>query len=423
MLVKDNNKEVTNFIANKDKKPTLNEEGLSKAEKRRRLKEKKKQAKKAIEERESNREKAAAKKKDRFDEFLDKRELNDEDIQMNTDEESDLPSPFIKTKMKTKEKTEETDKKDSEKSKSEKTESKDEENGQQDKDKDDKNKNMNDKDNYRPNKRSRTCAEYLPERMSYREAVLNGYTICEIRSDNGTKLEQKDYNYLADKLSDLLCEIERVKDDWRIGPSGLSMGAVWYACETKATINSIKVITPKIESIEGKYKYLAFGPGEQPFVYPRLRLPAKPWANKTSEELENRLRRCNEELDKEIVLPDGTKIKRVFKVIGKARDGRDKWTDDGELVGMFSVTLQMDEILVEELKLMCGILQLGPHKCFIEGKEGEKLVETIEQEKEERQLRRAQEIAEREEREANTREGLRAKGGDGEMEVGGDILK
>ena len=68
---------------------------------------------------------------------------------------------------------------------------------------------------------------------------------------------------------------------------------------------------------------------------------------------------------------------------------------------------------------MCGILQLGPHKCFIEGKEGEKLVETIEQEKEERQLRRAQEIAEREEREANTREGLRAKGGDGEMEVGG----
>ena len=95
---------------------------------------------------------------------------------------------------------------------------------------------------------------------------------------------------------------------------------------------------------------------------------------------------------------------------------------------MFSVTLQMDEILVEELKLMYGILQLGPHKCFIEGKEGEKLVETIEQEKEERQLRRAQEIAEREEREANTREGLkemlsRAKGGEGEMEGEGNILK
>ena len=123
--------------------------------------------------------------------------------------------------------------------------------------------------------------------------------------------------------------------------------------------------------------------------------------------MEIRLRRANEELDKEIELPDGSKIKRVFKVMGKARDGRDKWTDDGELVGLFSVTLQMDEILLEDLKLMRGILQLGPHKCFIEGREGEKLVETIEQEKEERYLKELQELAEREEREANTREGLR----------------
>ena len=126
-------------------------------------------------------------------------------------------------------------------------------------------------------------------------------------------------------------------------------------------------------------------------------------------------------------MPDKTIKKRVFKVQGKANDKRDKFNDDGELLGMFSVTLQMDEAMLDELIEMQGILQLGPHKCFIEGKEGDRLVEIIEKKRAEYEARLDEEIREREEREANTREGLRnmisgAKGGDEVMEVG-NILK
>ena len=151
------------------------------------------------------------------------------------------------------------------------------------------------------------------------------------------------------------------------------------------------------------------------------------WAKKTSDELEARLRRCNELLDKEIVMPDNTVRKRIYKVQGKAPDGRDKWNAEGELIGMFTVTLQMDEALLDELIEMQGILQLGPHKCFIEGKEGSRLVEIIEKKRAEYEAKLDEEIREREEREANTREGLRdmisgAKGGEEVMEVG-NILK
>ena len=152
------------------------------------------------------------------------------------------------------------------------------------------------------------------------------------------------------------------------------------------------------------------------------------WAKKTCEELEARLRRYNERLDQEIQMPDKTVKKRVFKVQGKAKDDkRDKFDDKGELIGMFSVTLQMDEALLDELIAMQGILQIGPHKAFIEGKEGSKLVEIIETKRAEYEAKLDEEIREREEREANTREGLRdmisgAKGGEDVMEVG-NILK
>ena len=425
---------ITNFKAdNKDKKPTLNEETISKAEKRRRLKERKKndREKKAQAEREHQRRTLEIiRKKERLEK--NNRPI-DEDTDMETDEDSTEESverkkvnnkkkDFEKSKRETKEKDSE---KDTEKEREKDTEKEREKDTEKNQDKD--KRDGQDHENGRPFKRNKTTAQYLPERMTYREAA-QAYTIVEIRSNDGTKLQQGDYNHIADKFTDLLLDVKRVKGDWCVGPSGLSMGAVWYACETRETISCIKLMTPKLEAPEGKkYSYLAFGPGEQPYIYPRLRLPAM-WAKKTSEELEARLRRCNELLDQEITMPDNTVRKRVFKVQGKAKDGRDKWNDDGELLGMFSVTLQMDEALLDELIAMQGILQIGPHKCFIEGKEGDRLVEIIENKKAEYEAKIDEETRQREEREANTREGLRDlmlrdKGGDAETDVTINILK
>ena len=125
--------------------------------------------------------------------------------------------------------------------------------------------------------------KHLPMKKTYIEAAKQ-YIMVEIRSDDGTELEQCDYHHIADKLSELLCEIERKPDDWKIDCSGNSMGAIWYACKNQATLDNIKIMMKKIIPPEpAEFKYCCYGPGEEPFIYPKLRVPVM-WANLTPRE-------------------------------------------------------------------------------------------------------------------------------------------
>ena len=215
-------------------------------------------------------------------------------------------------------------------------------------------------------------------KKTYIEAAKQNIMV-EIRADDGTQLQQGDYVHIADKLSDLLCDIERKPDDWRIDSSGNSMGAIWYACKNEQTKDNIKTMMKDVMPPEpATFKYCCYGPGEEPYIYPKLRIPAM-WVMLTPLDLERRLRRVNQEIDQEVELPDGTKQKRVFRVLGKCDIQGERRNDKGELIGLFTVKLQVDECLFEGLKKLGGHLALGPHTCAIVGKEGYRIFEEIEE--------------------------------------------
>ena len=126
------------------------------------------------------------------------------------------------------------------------------------------------------------------------------------------------------------------------------------------------------------FKYCCYGPGEEPFIYPKLRIPAM-WANLSPSELERRLRSANQEIDQEVSIPDGSKQPRVFRVLGKCNIQGERRNDKGKLVGLFTVRIQMDECLFEGIKKLGGHLALGPHTCAIVGKEGYRIFEEMDE--------------------------------------------
>ena len=268
----------------------------------------------------------------------------------------------------------------------------DRDNGQndgQDKNKDNqgdsRNNGQNGGDNNDQNRRKKINA---PERLTYAEVAKDNIML-EIRGADGRKLLQRDYDSIAIQFAFKLCEVQRTPDDWEVTQSGMSMGAIWYGVKNETTQNVIKGMVPllqpavEIPRVPPTTGYKYFGPGERPYLYPRLRVPAL-WACLTTHEMERLLKRANESIDRSLQDLDGTWRPMIFRVVGKANDVyRDKRNQEGRLVGLFSVNLEVEAELLTELVELKGILKLGPHQCFIDGKVGELIARLVEEKEKE----------------------------------------